>query len=473
MDTVLGAEKNKNHKHVFGVHSYPKNPTTKKRSQGIFQFICKDEGECDEWIRAVNNCAREGDVSIEARVPKILIYINPFGGTKKARTIFETKVLPLLKIANIKWEKMETEYAGHAAEHASKIDIDSYDALVTISGDGLFYEVLNGLLGRKDWEKAIKIPLGIIPGGSGNALATASVGVLDPLTSAFCVLRGMARPFDIGSILQKSRRTFFFLAFSWGIIADVDFDSETMRWLGSFRFTVTAVKKIIKLKLYKGKLEYILDDEWEAKESNLCTPNCKHCCESGLKSFHALRSMGPTSPRTEKNLESLLESKSGSASKEENGTKEEEPVEANQELKEETNEEKEKLEEKEGEKGKDELKEQSNVDEKSKKSASTIDFSVDASHGPAFKYIGENPTEKEQNWVTLEAEDFVSVSIGNVTHINHDMISTPYAHWSDGKIDLSYIRRVKKTQMVNRNHSSIRHSHKQKKKTKDQFVWKA
>ena len=32
-------------------------------------------------------------------------------------------------------------------------------------------QVLNGLLEREDWEEAIQTPLGILPGGSGNALA--------------------------------------------------------------------------------------------------------------------------------------------------------------------------------------------------------------------------------------------------------------------------------------------------------------
>lgn len=33
------------------------------------------------------------------------------------------------------------------------------------------HQVINGLLERPDWEEAIRTPLGILPGGSGNALA--------------------------------------------------------------------------------------------------------------------------------------------------------------------------------------------------------------------------------------------------------------------------------------------------------------
>lgn len=32
-------------------------------------------------------------------------------------------------------------------------------------------QVINGLMEREDWQEAIQTPLGILPGGSGNALA--------------------------------------------------------------------------------------------------------------------------------------------------------------------------------------------------------------------------------------------------------------------------------------------------------------
>lgn len=53
------------------------------------------------------------------------------------------------------------------------MDIDNYDALLVNSGDGLIAEVLSGLLLRKDRERALKMPICHIPGGTSNALAGA------------------------------------------------------------------------------------------------------------------------------------------------------------------------------------------------------------------------------------------------------------------------------------------------------------
>ena len=44
--------------------------------------------------------------------------------------------------------------------------------VVVIGGDGILYEVINGLMERPDWESLFpELKLGIIPCGSGNGLA--------------------------------------------------------------------------------------------------------------------------------------------------------------------------------------------------------------------------------------------------------------------------------------------------------------
>ncbi len=45
------------------------------------------------------------------------------------------------------------------------MDLKSYSAIITVSGDGLFHELVNALLSRPDWNDARKIPIGMIAGG--------------------------------------------------------------------------------------------------------------------------------------------------------------------------------------------------------------------------------------------------------------------------------------------------------------------
>lgn len=43
------------------------------------------------------------------------------------------------------------------------MDLSEIDGIVTVAGDGLLFEVINGLLKRQDWKNIMKIPLGVIP----------------------------------------------------------------------------------------------------------------------------------------------------------------------------------------------------------------------------------------------------------------------------------------------------------------------
>lgn len=88
----------------------------------------------------------------------------------------------------------DTERQGHAVDIARELAIDAYDAIVTVSGDGVIHEVLNGFSQRPDARLALKkVPLGVIPGGTGNALSICLLGEVlgfDPVHTALQVIKG-------------------------------------------------------------------------------------------------------------------------------------------------------------------------------------------------------------------------------------------------------------------------------------------
>ena len=46
-----------------------------------------------------------------------------------------------------------------------------WKGIAVVGGDGTFYEVLNGIFARPDWQDVFKqVPLSVIPSGSGNGL---------------------------------------------------------------------------------------------------------------------------------------------------------------------------------------------------------------------------------------------------------------------------------------------------------------
>ena len=70
-----------------------------------------------------------------------------------------------------------TTHHKHAWEVAKAVALDKYDAIVTVSGDGLVYEVLNGFAEHAEPMRAFRIPVVPVPAGSANALALNLLGL--------------------------------------------------------------------------------------------------------------------------------------------------------------------------------------------------------------------------------------------------------------------------------------------------------
>lgn len=81
-----------------------------------------------------------------------------------------------------------TERQGHASDYAKGIPLGAFDAIVTVSGDGLIHEVLNGLALHDDPMSALNIPIAPIPAGSGNGLCLNLIGLKEGFDSASAAL---------------------------------------------------------------------------------------------------------------------------------------------------------------------------------------------------------------------------------------------------------------------------------------------
>jgi sphingosine kinase len=134
--------------------------------------------------------------------------------------------------------------------------VDDYSGIIVVSGDGLVYEIINGLMERDDWRRAIQIPIAQIPGGSANALACCAAYITGECfkglslesfatQTAFNISKAVSTPLDLVKFELFDRQIIYsFLTFEWAIVADVDLESEKYRYLGGMRFLVGAFKRI-------------------------------------------------------------------------------------------------------------------------------------------------------------------------------------------------------------------------------------
>ncbi|EDS33527.1 sphingosine kinase [Culex quinquefasciatus] len=103
---------------------------------------------------------------------KMLVILNPKSGSGKAREMFQQRVAPVLAEAEISYDLHITKKPNWAREFVRNRDIYLWRGIVVVGGDGIFYEALNGLFEREDWQTAVEeLAIGIIPCGSGNGLA--------------------------------------------------------------------------------------------------------------------------------------------------------------------------------------------------------------------------------------------------------------------------------------------------------------
>ncbi|NMA94417.1 MAG: diacylglycerol kinase family lipid kinase [Clostridiales bacterium] len=97
-----------------------------------------------------------------------IFIVNPIAGDGKAKRIFR-RIQGLEEYQNIETEHYITQYPGHAIEIIKQIEMEfeegkAIQAVIVIGGDGTMHEVINGLTNKE-------IPMGYIPGGSGNDFA--------------------------------------------------------------------------------------------------------------------------------------------------------------------------------------------------------------------------------------------------------------------------------------------------------------
>lgn len=120
---------------------------------------------------------------------------------------------------------------------------------------------------RPDWNLAIRQPLGVIPTGSGNGLASSvnhqGFEKAKPINSAFVLAKGLPQDIDIATVRNGQNETMYsFLSMEYAMIADVDIESEKLRAMGGLRFTITFGQHILFMRReYHGTLWYLDDGE--------------------------------------------------------------------------------------------------------------------------------------------------------------------------------------------------------------------
>ncbi|NDJ33214.1 MAG: YegS/Rv2252/BmrU family lipid kinase [Chloroflexi bacterium] len=163
---------------------------------------------------------------------KIHVIVNPAAGS-------DDPVLAVLNRAwrdhDVEWEVSVTQHFGDARRFAEAALAEEVDAVTVYGGDGTLFEVA-GVLARTE------VPLGILPGGTGNALAYALDIPRELEAAAARILERSTRPMNIGQVNDHIFLTGCGTGFLTDTIGETPRSSKDA--LGFFAYPLTIFQKM-------------------------------------------------------------------------------------------------------------------------------------------------------------------------------------------------------------------------------------
>lgn len=251
---------------VYELHVYSFARAASKPSVWLprtIVFSSPGEKLIESWKQGID----EALAKVSEHRPKVLlVLINPFGGKKKASSVYDEVVSPVFSRAGIKASPLVTKCSGDAREtiaNLSKLEMEQLDGIVAVGGDGLFHEIVNALLevrsGKGESSQvASEIRVGHIPAGSTDAVACTLNGTRSAFTAAMHVALGDGVPLDVLRIDSDEGNTEFAVSMaSYGFMGDLMEASEKVRWMGPVRYEIVGARMLAANRSYHARIEYL------------------------------------------------------------------------------------------------------------------------------------------------------------------------------------------------------------------------
>lgn len=192
---------------------------------------------------------------------KVLLIINPCAG-KNSKRVGALDIMGKLTSGNFDFEVRTTRCQGDATTIVKEVGND-YDMIICCGGDGTLNETVNGLM---KLEK--RIPIGYVPSGSTNDLAT-TLGIPSQVgDAANLILNGKKNGYDVGSF--NGRYFNYVASFGAGIELSYSTPQVLKNLLGHAAymingFVIKLIPIIRNLKPIHMKIEYdggVLEDNF-------------------------------------------------------------------------------------------------------------------------------------------------------------------------------------------------------------------
>lgn len=185
---------------------------------------------------------------------KITMIVNPNAGKKQGRSL-AGEAAEALRKEGIEIEFLVSEKKGDTRVLAENLSIEGVDAVLAVGGDGTLFEVINGLLSKRD---SLPIPIGQIPVGTGNSFIK-DLGIESVDDALQHIKAGKTKDIDLGEFTCSEGRYFFVNLLGSGFVSNVAYRAKRYKILGAFAYILGVLEEIIFLK--PSTVEIELDGE--------------------------------------------------------------------------------------------------------------------------------------------------------------------------------------------------------------------
>lgn len=183
---------------------------------------------------------------------KLAIIFNPAAAHGRA-----IKLLPaierLFQNNAVALDIYQTRCAGDGVTQTSQLDFAAYDGVVAAGGDGTLFEVVNGYFQNPSHRR---IPLGILPIGTGNAFIRdmePPVTVWEEAVEIIC--QNKPRKVDVGRFVTQGNTYYYLNILGLGFVSDVCLIAHKLKLFGNLSYTLGVIWRTIFLKTYHLRIE--------------------------------------------------------------------------------------------------------------------------------------------------------------------------------------------------------------------------
>ena len=168
------------------------------------------------------------------------------------------RILSYLKLYNISYQFVETQYAHHEEVLVQTAIQQGYSKFICIGGDGTIHHMINGIM-KQQYKDSTRIKLAVIPTGTGNDWVKHYNIPKDPKKAILLIKNNKSMLQDIGkiSLLQHHKVTYFNNAAGIGFDAYVVKNISSYKKWGSLAYLIAALSSFKSFK--KSEVTYIID----------------------------------------------------------------------------------------------------------------------------------------------------------------------------------------------------------------------